>query len=54
MPVIAFILFLVAGILNGLHAHTNTWFAPLTLIAFGLAALALPGLTAYVSGRVKS
>lgn len=53
MPVVAFVLFLVAGILNGLHAHTNDWFAPFTLVCFGLAALALPGLTTYVSARVK-
>lgn len=53
MPIVAFVLFLVAGILNGLHAHTNDWFAPMTLIAFGLACLALPGLTAYVSSRTK-
>jgi hypothetical protein len=53
MPVVAFILFLVAGILNGLHAHTNDWFAPMTLACFGLAAFALPGLVTYVSSRTK-
>lgn len=45
----AFVLFVVAGVLQGSGAHTSTWLSPLALIAYGLACLALQ-----MSGRVKS
>jgi hypothetical protein len=45
----AFVLFVVAGVLQGSGAHTNSWLSPIALICYGLACLAL-----HVSGRVKS
>jgi hypothetical protein len=45
--IIACVLFAIAGVLEGSGAHTNTaWLAPLTLVCFGLACLAL-----HCSGR---
>lgn len=41
MPVIAAICFGLAFLLNGLQAHTNTWFNPISLVALGLFCLAL-------------
>jgi hypothetical protein len=42
LAVIACVLFAVAGILSGSGAHVSSpWFAPLTLVCFGLAFLAL-------------
>ena len=49
LAVVATILFALAGILQGSATHTSAWLSPLTLIAFGLACLAL-----HVSGRVRS
>lgn len=49
LAIVAFILFVIAGILQGSGAHTNAWFSPLALACYGLACLAL-----HVSGRVRS
>lgn len=39
--VIAAVLFGVAAILSGSGSHTSAWLAPMTLLLFGLASLAL-------------
>jgi hypothetical protein len=44
----AFVLFVVAGVLQGSGSHTNAWLSPLAVACYGLACLAL-----HVSGRVK-
>ena len=46
MAFAAFVLFVIAGVLNGAGTHTNTWFSPLTLVCAGLACIA-------ISGRIK-
>lgn len=45
----AFVVFVVAGVLQGAGAHTSAWVSPLALACYGLALLAL-----HTSGRIRS
>lgn len=45
----AFILFVIAGVLQGSGSHTGAWLSPFAFVCYGLACLAL-----HVSGRVRS
>ena len=48
LALIAFVLFVIAGVLQGSGTHTNGWLSPLAVAFYGVACLAL-----HVSGRVK-